>query len=317
MYDLKQFFKNRLQKELPILLAFSGGPDSLALLHLLLDYNKHTPLKLALAHVNHGWREESKAEALEIASIAKHFDLPLHEKTLNPKELTGNLEAACREERLLFFASLCREYGFQAVLLAHHADDLAETVLKRTLEGAALPYLSSFRPEGEIYGMKVWRPLLAISKKQILEWLQERQLQGFTDKTNSDPKYLRARMRVQIVPYLSEIFGKMVSSGLCQVAEEAAELRDYLDRQIEPYLASVCFKNSEFILDLRVKCPKESFELKYLIRVFCKLGGFPISRDCLNKAVVFVLKQAAHKSFLTKKGKLYIDRGCLTIMSRR
>lgn len=311
---LSKFLKNRLQKELPLLLAFSGGPDSLALLHLLLEFHKNNPLKIAIAHVNHGWREESNAEAQEIAAMAAKLDLPFYQKTLNPAEMCGNLEAACREERLQFFASLCREHSFQAVLLAHHADDLAETVLKRTLEGTALPYLSSLRPEAEIYGMKLWRPLLTISKSQILEWLVERQLQGFMDKTNTDPKYLRAKMRVQMLPYLSEMFGKKVSSGLCQIAEEAGELRDYMDKQVGPYLAKMRIGDqNEYILDLSADCPTDLFELKYLIRQFCKKAAFPLSRDSLYKAADFVLKGSIHKSFLTKKAKLHIDRRNLMV----
>lgn len=315
---LSHFFKTRLQRERPLLLAFSGGPDSLALLHLLMEYSRHlpcnSPLKFAIAHVDHGWREESKAEVLEIASMAEKFNICLHLKTLNPKELSGNLEAACREERLKFFASLCQKHGFQAVLLAHHADDLAETVLKRTLEGAALPYLASLRPETEMYGMKIWRPLLAVHKNKILEWLQKRNLQGFTDQTNLDPKYLRAKMRMQMFPYLSNMFGKRISPGLCQIAEEAAELRDYLDKKVSSYLGNMAIKNkNEYFLDLRKDCPPDIFELKYLIRQFCKQGDFSLSRDNLNKAADFVLKKSIHKYFLTKKGKLHIDRGYLTL----
>lgn len=311
---LKKFLKNRHKKELPILVAFSGGPDSLALLHLLMEFSKTSPLKLAIAHVDHRWRAESQAEAHQISLMAHHLRLPFHLKTLNPTELVGNLEAACREERFQFFASLCREHGFQAVLLAHHADDLAETVLKRTLEGVTLPYLSALRPETTIHGMKVWRPLLSIPKSRILEWLLERKLQGFVDKTNMDTQYLRAKMRVQMLPYLSEMFGKRISSGLCQIAEEAGELRDYLDKQISPYLANISVKDKqEYLLDLSAHCPKDLFELKYLIRQFCKESAFPLSRDCLNKAAGFVLEKSIHKYFLTKKGKLHIDRGYLTI----
>jgi tRNA(Ile)-lysidine synthase len=311
---LKTFLKSRHEKESPLLLAFSGGPDSLALLHLLIECSKTFPLKFAIAHVDHGWRTESKAEALEISRMADQLGISYYLQTLNPSDMTGNLEAACREERYRFFASLCLEHGFQAVLLAHHADDLAETVLKRTLEGVTLPYLAALRPETEIYGVKVWRPLLPISKIRLQEWLQERKLQGFIDKTNVDTKYLRAKMRVQMLPFLSETFGKKISSGLCRIAEEAGELRDYLDRQIDPYLANIVVKDKqEYFMDLSVDCPSDPFELKYLIRQFCKQCAFGLSRDCVNKAAKFVLEKSIHKSFLTKKGKLHIDRRKLKI----
>ena len=147
IHTLIKFFEGRYRQNMPLLLAFSGGPDSLALLHLLMEFHKIRPLKLAIAHVDHGWREESAEEAAQIALMAANLGLPLHLRKLDPKHLSGNLEAACREERFRFFASLCRDHGYQAVLLAHHADDLAETVLKRALEGASLPRLAAVRTE--------------------------------------------------------------------------------------------------------------------------------------------------------------------------
>lgn len=311
---LRRFFKERYNQEKPILLAFSGGPDSLALLHLLIEFSAVYPLKLALAHVDHGWREESGAEALEIALLAKKLGLTLHLKKIQPDLLTGNLEAACRNERLEFFALLCQEYGYQAVLLAHHADDVAETVLKRVLEGASLPNLA-LRPEVFLYGMKVWRPLLAVSKAAILDWLQTRNLQGFVDKSNLDLRFLRARFRLQVLPYLSETFGKNISSSLCQISDEAQELDDYLAHQTRSYMNAIVKGTWGYFLDLSLHSPKALFEMKYVVRQFCKRGFLELSRECLNQAVQFMMQKTANKSFIKGKGesvqRLYIDRGRL------
>lgn len=304
------FLKERCNGEKPVLLAFSGGPDSLALFHLLIE-SCHAK-KFAVAHVDHGWREESASEAREIASMAEKYQLTFHLKTLDPAAMSGNLESACREERYRFFASLCKEHDYQGVLLAHHADDVAETVLKRALEGVALPYLHALRPEVVIHGVKVWRPFLSVSKKQLLNWLEERKLKGFEDKTNLDPRFLRGRFRAQLLPYLSEMFGKKISSGLCQLSQEAGELRDYLDDRIAPYLDDLVDKGTgEYTLDLRKHCPSHLFELKYLIRQFCKKGDFMLSRDCVHKAAVFLLKKSFNKVFLTKHGKLKIHGGMI------
>jgi tRNA(Ile)-lysidine synthase len=314
LIELSKFFREYHQKERPVLLAFSGGPDSLALLHLLLEYRQKHPLNFALAHVDHGWREESGAEAQQIGDMAKQLGVPFHLKKLQPAEMKmKNLEAACREERLLFFSALCRQYEYQAVLLGHHADDLAETVLKRTFEGVTLPYLAALRSEITLHGMKVWRPLLPFTKSTILAWLEKRGLQGFMDKTNQDTRFMRARMRLDILPQLSEIFGKQVSSGLCQIAEEAGELRDYLDEKMGGYVDRMSIAGKRYELDLREDCPNHLFELKYLIRQFCKRADFSLSRECVEKAAVFVLGRAFHKSFLTKKGELHINKRQLTI----
>lgn len=316
---LIKFFKGRHNEKLPILLAFSGGPDSLALLHLLIEFRNSCSLKLALAHVDHGWREESAAESLEILQMAEKLGLPLHLHKLDPKDLRGNMEAACREERYRFFASLCQQYGYQAVLLAHHADDVAETVLKRTLEGASLPYLAAIRPEAVINSVKVWRPLLSVSKKNILEWLQERALKGFADRTNEDTKFLRARLRIEVIPHLSQMFGKEVSSGLSQIGEEAGELRDYLDARIRPYLDEIVKGEWGNYLDLSQNCPASLFELKYLVRQFSKPTLFALSRECVNQAAEFILQKKANKYFITGRkessSKIFFDRGRLFIPS--
>jgi tRNA(Ile)-lysidine synthase len=313
---LHLFFKNRLNQELPLLLAFSGGPDSLALLHLFLEYQKTHPVRLALAHIDHGWRAESASEAVQIASMAKQLGLVLHQKTLDPETIQGNLEAACREARLKYFVSLCQEYNYQAVLLAHHADDVAETVLKRALEGVTLPYLAAIRSEMIMEGVKVWRPLVTCSKKDLQNWLNQKGLKGFDDATNRDPKYMRARFRVQIIPYLSEVFGKKVDSGLCQISQEASELREYLDERIQPYLNRMIHSPEEYRLDLAGECPQSLFELKYLIRQFCKKSSFALSRQSVQKAAEFLQQKVPKKCFVMGRGEfkrfLWVDRGCLS-----
>lgn len=310
---LLKFLKEHRKTDRPLLLAFSGGPDSLSLLHLLLEYRKRAPLPFALAHVDHAWREESSTESDAIAAMAQTWQVPLHLKKLDPKQMVGNLEAACREERLRFFSELCREHGYEAVLMGHHADDVAETVLKRLFEGVTLPYLSALSPEVSINGMKVWRPLLTLSKKDILKWLAARDLQGFHDRTNLDTKFLRAKCRVKILPFLSDSFGKEVSPGLCHIAKEAGELREYLDEQIAPYLKKVVITQEGVFLDLSQECPRSLFELKYLIKQFCKINHFALSRECLDKAATFVRQKAARKSFNTRNRQMTIERGCLVI----
>jgi tRNA(Ile)-lysidine synthase len=198
----------------PILLALSGGPDSLALFHLLVDCQKKMPLQLGVAHIDHGWRPESPREAEQLKHLVEHYHLPFHLKKLDPSRLKGNLEDASRRERLAFYRHLCSEYGYQAVLLGHQRDDQAETVLKRILEGASLPFLAGLEERTYLDGLMLWRPLLRISKRQIVYWLQERGIKAFEDSTNLDPKFLRGRFRSVIVPQLSKDFGKQVEGNL-------------------------------------------------------------------------------------------------------
>lgn len=310
---VSDFIDARWDKHHGVLLAYSGGPDSLALLHLLLSYSKNHPIKIALAHVDHGWRIESKQEAIQIAEMARQLGVTLHTTSLDPKHMEGNLEAACRDARLRFFSDLCSTHEYQAVLMAHHADDLAETVLKRVLEGSSLSYLSGLSPCSVMDGMIVWRPLLPVSKKTLLHWLESCSLKGFEDQTNYDPRFLRARLRTKIIPELSKDFGKEVSSGLCHIGLEAAELREYLDKKIAPYLNRIVVGPFGALLDLSNDCPEPLIELKYLIRRCCEVNYITLSRENV-KFIAHALKEnLANKQVLTGDHQLYIDRGKLFI----
>lgn len=315
MQIVSSFLQRHHKKELPLLLAFSGGPDSLALLHFLIEYRKINPsFSFALAHVDHGWRNESSQEAELIAKMAEKLGLVLHLKKLIPKELQGNLEAACRDARLQFFSELCSQNGYQAVLLGHHADDLAETVLKRVLEGAPLPHLCGIQPITEYSSLlSLWRPLLAIQKKELLAWIESRGLQGFQDSTNEDTKFLRARFRKKIIPYLNTEFGKEISPALCRLGLEAAELRSYLDNRVAPFLSKIIVNDLGSLLDLTDTIPKEIVELKHLIRLYCNTHDFALSREALSTAAEIISKGGANKQVATGKNILYINRRRLFI----
>ena len=120
---VKEFLASHLEGKGPLLLGCSGGIDSLALFHLLVEVRHFFPFDLHVAHIDHGWREESRAEAGKLKKYIEGFNIPFHLHTLNHIEIGGNLEDRCRKLRLGYFSSLQRLYNFQALLLAHHADN--------------------------------------------------------------------------------------------------------------------------------------------------------------------------------------------------
>ncbi|MCH9703393.1 MAG: tRNA lysidine(34) synthetase TilS, partial [Chlamydiae bacterium] len=122
----------------PLLLALSGGPDSMALLHLMRELNH----PFEVAHIDHGWREKSAEEAEKLQTLVNE---PFHLKRL--EKFSQNAEDQARRARLNFFRELCEKRGLEGVLLGHHADDQAETVLKRLFEGARLTKLSGLERE--------------------------------------------------------------------------------------------------------------------------------------------------------------------------
>ena len=186
MQDVKRMIGANWDGKSPVLLGYSGGPDSKALLYALLDCKA----PIHIAHVDHGWRESSRKEALELKAEAESLNLPFHTIRLESCE-TRNLEAHARDQRLAFFQSLFEKIPFQALLLAHQRDDLAETALKRIFEGAHLPFLGGMSSISQYEGMPIWRPLLATPRDEILRFLNERKLRAIDDPTNRDPKFLR------------------------------------------------------------------------------------------------------------------------------
>lgn len=311
--QVEKFLEKHLNPALPVLLGLSGGPDSLLLFHVLLAIKGKTPLQMGVAHVDHGWREESGAEAEALKRLVEEHGLPFHLCTLDPQTLKGNLEAACRQKRLGFFGKLCLEHGYQAVLLGHHADDQAETVLKRIFEGANLTALSGLSSVACLDGLVVWRPLLEMRKKGILDWLKKRGLIAFDDKTNLDPKFLRSRMRTSLIPALCGLFGKEIGPPLAKLAKESAELSEFLNSYLHPYLQTIKKNNDTLFLDLSRQKPSTVFELKHLVRAFCAGKGVVLSRQQLETAADLLLANASGKKLMGSGWKLSIDRSHLAL----
>lgn len=310
------FLKKHADLSRPILMALSGGPDSLALFYLLLKYREYHFLNLGIAHVDHGWREESADEAEQLKQLAQDHGVPFHLKKLKMSTSQSNLEAISRHERLKFFQELCVEYGYQAVLLAHHADDQAETVLKRILEGADLPLVTGLQEENTVDDVKLWRPLLSVSKKELEKWLSQYDVEPFQDRTNLDERFLRGRFRTKIIPFLSTAFGKEVSSSLCHIGKEAQELKSYLKETLSGYLDTIVNGPFGSSIDLSENCPKHSFELRYVLREMCRKKQFVLTRELVDTACELVLAKKSDRELSVGNHTLYIDRQRIFVVEK-
>jgi tRNA(Ile)-lysidine synthase len=299
--SVKHFLETHQREKAPLLLGFSGGADSLALLYLLLECRRFFPLTLHLAHIDHGWREESAHQAAQLQMQAQKLGLSFHLHTL--KEPTTEEEA--RQERLAFFLKLYRELGCQALLLAHHADDQAETVLKRFLEGARLLSLGGMKSCFQLNGMNVWRPLLRIEKRELLLWLGKNNLNPIEDPSNADPKFLRSRMRVQIFPELERAFGKKIASNLVRFSETIHELDAYLYKKNPLFSIQIERAASKVSFDFTPHYPLDPLEIKLFLMDFSKKEGIEISHKTLNKLQEFIKIKASNKkvdNFLINNG---------------
>lgn len=296
-----QFFEN---EKGPYLLALSGGPDSMALFHLLL----RNGCDFSAAHIDHGWRKESGHEAEVLREMCRERNVPFYLKKLEISKKNNNLEDRARKQRLLFFRELCREKQFKGVLLAHHADDQAETVLKRVLEGASLARLRGLAPRALVEEVTLLRPLLEVTKAEIEQFLIENNVSFFKDSTNSDPRFLRSRLRQTLLPFLSEQFGKEVQKSLCRIGKQALELGSLIEELSHPY------KVDSSTIDLAPISHQNTFLLKEVIRDFLKRHYITPSHHALEMLIWLLESHKAHKTIILGKKKVLVDRGKLSVL---
>lgn len=184
-----------------VIVACSGGPDSTALLDALARLAPPRALRLAVAHVDHGLRPGSDAEAEAVAALAAGLDLPFHSLRVSV-EPGGSLQDRARAARHTALRELSRELGATAIALGHTADDQAETVLMRALSGATPRAL---RAMGARDG-RLARPLLRVWRAQTAAYCAALSLPILDDPSNRDPRFLRSRVRHELIPALEEVF---------------------------------------------------------------------------------------------------------------
>lgn len=185
-----------------VLVACSGGPDSTAMLDVLARLAPPRALKLRVAHVDHGLREGSAAEAALVAAAAAAHDLPFTALTAVVADAGSSLQDRARDARHAALRGLAERVGASAIALAHTADDQAETVLMRALSGATPRALAAM---AERTG-PLARPLLSVWRSDVEAYCAALGLATVNDPSNSDPRFLRSRVRHELLPALETVF---------------------------------------------------------------------------------------------------------------
>jgi tRNA(Ile)-lysidine synthase len=207
----------------PALIGVSGGRDSVALLHALAT--RGTPL--IVCHLDHTLRSESAAEAQFVARLAETWKLPLElvreDVAARAARRHLSIETAAREARYEFFAQVAVRTGVSRVIVAHHADDQAETFLLQAMRGAGSSGLAGMRSVTQRVvanvPLEIVRPLLGIWREEIHSYIAEHQLEFIEDPSNRDLAFTRNRVRHEIIPMLESAFGRDVRRALWRSAE--------------------------------------------------------------------------------------------------
>ncbi len=227
-----------------VLVAVSGGPDSVALLHLLCAWQSQLNLALHVIHMNHGLRgEESEADADFVQTLCQELDVPCNMQRLNLQleiqtRKGQSIQSLARDLRYAAFTQVAHEHDLTKVALGHTSDDQAETVLMWMLRGAGSVGLSGMPAFRAPYFI---RPLLGVLRVEIEAYLKKNQWPYRMDSSNASPKYRRNRIRQELMPVLKQFNPKIVQV-LSRQAKILREESEYLDQVASKALASVMFK---------------------------------------------------------------------------
>ncbi|HOJ32655.1 MAG TPA: tRNA lysidine(34) synthetase TilS [Candidatus Hydrogenedentes bacterium] len=219
-----------LTSDVRVLLAVSGGPDSMCLLHVFC----HLGIPFEVAHFDHQTREgESAADAEFVREECQKLNVVFHLGTAVVAEFARqeglSFEEGARQLRYTFLVNTCRATGCNAIATGHHADDQAETVLMRLLRGTSPEGLCGIPPTSEKSGVIVIRPLIECTRDEIMAALQERNIPYRLDKTNAATCYIRNRIRHELLPLLRARYNPRIDEALRRYAEIHREENEYLD----------------------------------------------------------------------------------------
>jgi len=207
-----------------VLIAVSGGADSVALLHLLLELSPGWRLRLHVLHVDHQLRAESAADADFVRDLGARLGVLVDVATV-AVDRRGSLEAAARAARYAALDVCAARVGAERIAVGHTADDQAETVLMRLLQGAGVRGLAGIPP---VRG-RIIRPLIEMRRSALETELRRAGLAWVDDRTNRDPKFLRNRIRHELLPLLADSYNPEVAASLVRVAAVARETVSALD----------------------------------------------------------------------------------------
>ena len=258
-----------------ILVAVSGGADSMSLLHFLYNHQKDLDIQLGIAHVNHKQRQESENEEAYLRHWAKEHKVPFHYSAFSGKFS----ENAARTFRYEFFKRVMKDYDYSALVTAHHADDQAETIFMRLLRGSRLRHLtgiSAIRPFGT---GQIIRPFLHLTKAQLPVTFH------FEDRSNTSLAYLRNRIRLSYLPTLSQENPK-IKEHLCLLAEEIGLMEQALGELTKDISTT----------DLSVFQQQSDAVQLFLLQNY--LDSFPdlqLSKDQFNQLISYLRKNASGK----------------------
>lgn len=220
--------RHLLKRNQRLLIAVSGGQDSLCLTQMMLDLQPKWGWYLGIVHCDHKWRDDSQANAKYVEQLAAKWGIPFYLETASQPLKS---EAAARNWRYQVFSAIAFANNYQCIITGHTATDRAETLLYNLIRGSGADGLQALTWQRPLLNqITLVRPLLEVTRSQTGKFCQDFQLQIWLDSTNLDLKYARNRIRQELIPYLQEKFNPKVELNLAQTAELLQAEVEYLEQ---------------------------------------------------------------------------------------
>lgn len=227
---IKQY--SMIKNEDKIVVGFSGGPDSTALLHILIQLKNIFDIQVFAVHINHMIRDEEAFRDEEFSrEFCKKFNIPFYSFRIDvltlAKDKGLSSEEAGRLVRYECFEKVLKEVGGNKIALAHNKNDQAETMIMKFLRGAGLKGISGIKPvRGNII-----RPLLVCSREEIEDYCKKNNLNPVIDSTNKEAIYLRNKIRLELIPYIKENINENIIDNLFKASEILRDEDEYIEME--------------------------------------------------------------------------------------
>ena len=248
---------NMIENGEKVVLAVSGGPDSICMLDILNDIKNDETIdvdfEIVVAHVNHMIRKEAEEDEKYVKKYCEEKQIEFYSKSIDVQKMANNnkigVEEAGRKARYNFFDEILEKTDAQKIAIAHNKNDKVETVLMHILRGSGISGLKGI----EAKRGKYIRPLIECERNEIEEYCTEKNLQPRIDKTNFENEYTRNKVRNLLIPYIQKEFNPNLIKTIDRLSNLVAEEENYMDKQVENLYKKLLIseKEKEIQLDLK------------------------------------------------------------------
>ncbi|WP_455790527.1 tRNA lysidine(34) synthetase TilS [Clostridium butyricum] len=241
-----------------VLVALSGGPDSVCLLNILYNLKAELNIEVGAAHLNHLLRDKDAFEDEEyVKTLCKSLDIPCFVKRVDinkySKDKKMSSEMAGREARYNFFDDIVKDEGYTKIATAHNANDQAETILFRLMRGSGIEGLCGIKVRRD----KIIRPILCLSRKEVEEYIEINNLKPRIDKTNFEKIYNRNKIRLDMIPYIKENFNEDIIQTLNRMSVLLQKDNEFIENSARSFYEKHCIEQSDYFI-----IKKELFDKK-------------------------------------------------------